>query len=73
MAKKFYQAHFRGDFYSMDLGEFNSETEAKQYLRDCLKVDRLPNGTGVWSTTPEQHREDLQIIAESNRSIGLYT
>ena len=68
-----YQAKLPDYFYAISLGEHNSDEDAKKALREMLKLDRLPKGTEVWSTTPEQYQRDLEIIAESNKGIGLMT
>lgn len=71
--KNFYQAHISGNFYSVDIGYCNSEKEAKERLRNILDVDRLPRNTEIWAESPRQRQQSLDIILESNRSIGLWT
>lgn len=39
-----------GNAYAMSLPKKMTEREAREYMRDWLKVDRLPAGTEFWLT-----------------------
>ena len=43
-------AMFRGDVYATQLFDCNTKEEAKQKAREFLGVQRLPNGTEVYSS-----------------------
>lgn len=43
-------AYFPGDVYATQLFDCNNQTEARQVAREFLGVNRLPNGTAIWSS-----------------------
>jgi hypothetical protein len=60
--------HFPGNAYAY---EFPGETinDAKQAARDWLGVKRLPNGTDVWSKSPDH---DTALLEDAKRDPELY-
>jgi hypothetical protein len=40
--------HIPGNVYAFDLPQKMKLAEAKTFVRDLLKVNRLPNGTEFW-------------------------
>jgi hypothetical protein len=40
--------HIPGNVYAFTLPDIMYTEEAKQFVRDMLKVKRLPNGTTFW-------------------------
>lgn len=47
---KNWYAFFVGDVYATQLFDCDTETEARQKAREFLGVNRLPNGTEIWSS-----------------------
>jgi hypothetical protein len=48
--KKNWYAMFPGDAYATQLFNCDTKQEAKQVARDFLGVQKLPNGTDIWSS-----------------------
>lgn len=50
MKKKEWMVHFRGEVYANGPFQATNEAEARKWVREWIKVKRLPTGTQVWVT-----------------------
>ena len=53
-------------FYAMTAEGASTEQEARQFVREWLRVKRVPNGTEFWQNSPSWARD----IARQNRRAG---
>jgi hypothetical protein len=56
-----------GDAYAGEAPGAETEEEAREFLRQWLKVKRVPRGTQFWRNDPGWARR----MAENNRRIGI--
>ena len=65
------QFYFRlpAGFYSSGPVTADSEADARRKIRELYRMERLPVGTDVWATTPEDRAATMHLADRFNQTL----